>query len=368
MTAFDQWARGYGVIAHAPQTCARVEALAQRLLAMGKVRSADEVYAILAAADRLTSATMWAVVHMTYASRVDLTGAQLPADAFKQTPEGHTGGSLNVAPAYVAYLAANALSGETRGWLLGQGHCVAAIEAANALAGNLSDTQAGRYGWDEAGLSRLASDFYSYAIDPQGRPARPLGSHVNAHTAGGLSEGGYLGFAEIEYVHMPLPGEKLVAMLSDGAFEEQRGSDWSERWWRAEDCGLVAPIMILNGRRIEQTEARPGSHATWKPTASNHSRSTAAIRPPSFGRSSNVRNDYRPRPDRLRRGRAAIRCGCPTPSPAPSRASAFQARGPTGPTTCRWKARRVPTRPPEPNSTPPLHGSSSRRPSSSWRA
>ena len=65
-------------------------------------------------------------------------------------------------------------------------------------------------------------------------------------------EGGYLGFAELQYVHMPLPGERLVAFLSDGAFEEQRGSDWAPRWWRASDSGLVAPIMIANGRRIDQ--------------------------------------------------------------------------------------------------------------------
>src|SRR5438067_1724356 len=50
----------------------------------------------------------------------------------------------------------------------------------------------------------------------------------------------------------PLAGERLVAFLSDGAFEEQRGSDWAPRWWRAEDSGLVAPIMIANGRRIDQ--------------------------------------------------------------------------------------------------------------------
>jgi phosphoketolase len=51
---------------------------------------------------------------------------------------------------------------------------------------------------------------------------------------------------------MPLVGEKLVAFLSDGAFEEQRGTDWAPRWWRAEDSGLVSPIMIANGRRIDQ--------------------------------------------------------------------------------------------------------------------
>jgi phosphoketolase len=53
-------------------------------------------------------------------------------------------------------------------------------------------------------------------------------------------------------VHLPLKGEKLVTFLSDGAFEEQIGSDWTPRWWRAEDCGMVTPIMINNGRRIDQ--------------------------------------------------------------------------------------------------------------------
>ncbi len=77
----------------------------------------------------------------------------------------------------------------------------------------------------------------------------PIGSHAGPNTAGAISEGGYLGFAEVQYVHAPLPGESLVTFLSDGAFEEQRGSDWAAR---AEDCGLVVPMMILNGRRIEE--------------------------------------------------------------------------------------------------------------------
>lgn len=260
----EHWERGYGVIQHAPETRARVVQLADHLVERGLVRDHAEVYAVLAAADRLASATMWTVVHMTYAQRVDLSGAPLPADAFKAAPEGHTGGALNVAPAYIGYLAANALSGATRGWILGQGHCVAAIEAANALLDNLSPAQQARYGPDETGLSQLCADFYSYAIGQDGRPSVPLGSHVNAFTAGGVSEGGYLGFAEVQYVHMPLRGERLVAILSDGAFEEQRGSDWSERWWRAEDCGLVAPIMVLNGRRIEQrTEVAQDGGAAW---------------------------------------------------------------------------------------------------------
>jgi phosphoketolase len=155
-------------------------------------------------------------------------------------------------PAYAGYLAVNVLTGITRAWLMGQGHCVAAVDSLNLLVGNMTPAHASRYALTDEGLTRYVRDFYSYRIRSDGRQDSPLGSHVNAHTAGGLAEGGYVGFAELQYVHMPLPGERLVAFLSDGAFEEQRGSDWAPRWWRAEDSGLVAPIMIKNGRRIDQ--------------------------------------------------------------------------------------------------------------------
>lgn len=244
---FKTWRKGFGPIVHSDETVERIRALASTA-ASGE----EALYRILIAADRLTSASMWAVVHMTYARRVDLSGAPLPADAFKTTPEGHTGGSLNMVPAFVGYLAANVLSARTRAWLMGQGHSVAAIEAVNALTGDVSPAQQGRYDRSEAGLSRLVADFYSYAIAADGAAAVPLGSHAGPNTAGAISEGGYLGFAEVQYVHMPLPGESLVAFLSDGAFEEQRGSDWTPRWWRAEDSGFAIPVMILNGRRIEE--------------------------------------------------------------------------------------------------------------------
>ncbi|HYE92339.1 MAG TPA: hypothetical protein VEA38_15020, partial [Terriglobales bacterium] len=161
-------------------------------------------------------------------------------------------GALNMVPAYVGYLLANALTRTTRAWLMGQGHCVAAVDATNLLVGNMTPAHAERYDLSDSGLTRYVGDFYAGRLDERGAQASPLGSHVNAHTAGGLVEGGYLGFAELQYVHMPLPGERLTAFLSDGAFEEQRGSDWAPRWWRAEDSGLVAPIMIANGRRIDQ--------------------------------------------------------------------------------------------------------------------
>lgn len=262
--AFAQWAAGYGVISHDDVTQVRIYEMADLLKVRGVAGSVEDVFRVLAAADHISSAAMWLVVHMTYAGSVHMDGRDLEPDDFKQEPEGHTGGALNMVPAYVGYLALNTLTGLTRSWLMGQGHCVAAIDSVNLIVGNTTPAHAERYGLADEGLTRFVRDFYSYAVKPDGTPESPLGSHVNAHTAGGLMEGGYLGFAELYYVHMPLPGERLVAFLSDGAFEEQRGSDFTPRWWRGEDSGLVAPIMIANGRRIDQrtTMAQVGG-AEW---------------------------------------------------------------------------------------------------------
>jgi phosphoketolase len=250
--AFARWAEGYGVIQHSDLTQVRIHQLAQRLSEAGQQGDGVSVYDLLHALDRVTSAALWLVVHQTYAHNVYLDGRPLATEDFKPRPEGHTGGSLNMVPAYAGYLVANALDGFTRSWLMGQGHCVAAIDSLNLLVDNLTPAHAERYTLTDEGLTRYVRDFYAYRLGADGKPESPLGSHVNAHTAGGLAEGGYLGFAELQYVHMPLVGERLVAFLSDGAFEEQRGSDWAARWWRAEDSGLVAPIMIQNGRRIDQ--------------------------------------------------------------------------------------------------------------------
>ena len=256
---FGSWRTGYGPFEHALETQAAVFRLAHQLVQAKMQPDLASVYRLLQAIDRIGSAGLWLVVHMTYARRVRLDGAPLCAEDFKAAPEGHTGGSLNMVPAYAGYLGLNALTGRTRAWLMGQGHCVAAIEALNLLTDNMHPEQKEAYGDGEAGLNRLLEDFYGYHQAADGSPSAPLGSHVNAHTGGGIAEGGYLGFAELQYAHMPLPGETLVAFLSDGAAEEQRGSDWMPRWWRAEDCGVALPIMIANGRRIEQ-RTQLGTH------------------------------------------------------------------------------------------------------------
>jgi phosphoketolase len=250
--AADSWAAGYGAIHHSLETQARVFAMADLAAARGLRGDGVPLFDVLSAADRVASAGMWLVVHETYARNVYLDGHDLAPDDFKPQPEGHTGGALNMVPAYTAYMAVNAITGQTRSWIMGQGHCVAAIDSVNLLLDNMTEAHAERYSLTDEGLTRYVRDFYSYRTRPDGKQESPLGSHVNAYTAGGLAEGGYLGFTELQYVHMPLPGERLVVFLSDGAFEEQRGSDWAPRWWRAEDCGLVTPVMISNGRRIDQ--------------------------------------------------------------------------------------------------------------------
>ena len=116
------------------------------------------VFELLAAADRIASAAMWLVVHETYARNVYLDGRPLASEDFKPSPEGHTGGSLNMVPAYVGYLTINALTGITRAWLMGQGHCVAAVDSVNLLVGNLTPAHAARHAVTDEGLTRYVRD------------------------------------------------------------------------------------------------------------------------------------------------------------------------------------------------------------------
>ncbi len=130
--------------------------------------------------------------------------------------------------------------------------------ATNLIVGNVTEAHAKRYSLTDEGLTRFVRDFYLSKPRPDGFPESPLGSHVSPHTAGGITEGGCLGLAELYYVGMPLPGERLVAFLGDGAYEEQKGGDWAPRWWRAEYSGPVAPAMIANGRHIDQGATMKG--------------------------------------------------------------------------------------------------------------
>ena len=123
---------------------------------------------------------------MTHARRIALTALHCPPMTSSSNPEGHTGGSLNMVPAFVAHLLAERLTGQTRGWLMGQGHCVARHRGRQRLdRRRLRLPSAGRYDRSERGTGTASiTDFYSYAIDARGLPAAPLGSHAGPNTAG----------------------------------------------------------------------------------------------------------------------------------------------------------------------------------------
>ena len=208
--------------------------------------------ALLQAADLVCSQSMWLSAQMGFVKNVYLDGRRLQADDLRNTPGGRNASAMKMIPAYVGYLLANALTGKTRAWLMGQGNSVAAIDAVNVLVRNLEPEQDQRYPLTDEGLSRLCQDFYSDQVAADGKSAPPLGVHDSVFCAGCVGDGAYPGMAELQFVHMPLPGQELVAFLSDVAFEQQRGIDWAARWWRGEDSGLVIPLMIVNGGRAAQ--------------------------------------------------------------------------------------------------------------------
>jgi hypothetical protein len=120
--AADRWAAGYGVIEHSVETQYRVFNMAENLAINGVKGDGVPLFDVLHAADRVASAAMWVVVHETYARNVYLDGRDLVSEDFKPNPEGHTGGALNMVPAYTGYMAVNVVTGDTRSWIMGQGH------------------------------------------------------------------------------------------------------------------------------------------------------------------------------------------------------------------------------------------------------
>jgi hypothetical protein len=75
--AAGRWAAGYGPIQHSLETQARVFAMAELLAARGVKGDGLPLFDVLYAADRISSAAMWLVVHQTYAQNVYLDGRDL---------------------------------------------------------------------------------------------------------------------------------------------------------------------------------------------------------------------------------------------------------------------------------------------------
>ena len=116
---------------------------------------------------------MWLVVHETYAENVYLDGRDLTAEDFKPTPEGHTGGALNMVPAYAGYMAINSITGDTRSWIMGQGHTVAAIDSVNLLLDNMSQAHEERYSLSDEGLSATSGTSTPTSWGPTAGPTPP---------------------------------------------------------------------------------------------------------------------------------------------------------------------------------------------------
>lgn len=87
---FNEWSHGYRKIQHTKATVRLVEEYLQRIPLESKDdhRKLLNTIALLKAADRICSASMWLVAHMTYAKRVPMDGSVLSADDFKKKRRG----------------------------------------------------------------------------------------------------------------------------------------------------------------------------------------------------------------------------------------------------------------------------------------
>ena len=84
--AFDEWSQGYGKIQHTTETISIVEKYLSSLCDAADDEQSAVLNALklLKAADRICSASMWLVAHMTYAKRVSMAGNTLNIDDFKE--------------------------------------------------------------------------------------------------------------------------------------------------------------------------------------------------------------------------------------------------------------------------------------------
>ena len=174
--AADRWAVGYGAIHHTAETQARVFAMAELLAARGVRGDGVPLFDVL-----LRGRPRRQRRHVAGGPR-DLRPQRLPGRAqplarrtSSRSPEGHTGGALNMVPAYTGYMAVNAITGHTRSWIMGQGHCVAAIDSVNLLLDNMTDAHAERYSLSDEGLTRYVRDFYSYRLRQRRQPGLAAG-------------------------------------------------------------------------------------------------------------------------------------------------------------------------------------------------
>ena len=209
---------------------------------------------ILHAADRVASAAMWLVVHETYARTV------LPRRprARRRRLQAGARGPHRRQPQHGARLrrlhgASTRSAGITRAWLMGQGHCVAAVDSVNLLLGNLRPAHARALRRQR----RRAHPLRARLLRLPARRPRPAGlaarqprqrPHRRRHRRGrlprlrrALSTCTCRCRASAWWPSSPTaPSRSSAAATGRRAGGGPRTS------------GLVAPIMIANGRRIDQ--------------------------------------------------------------------------------------------------------------------
>ena len=223
----DLWKQGYGPLLRERITVRRVDEMVALLTRRRVWPDRESIYRVLAAADRLTSAAMWLVLHMDNARYLDMTGAPLSPPYPNDEALGRIASALLIVQAFTGYLTANVLSGRTRSWAMDSRCCGLAIEAVNTLTGDIAYGSKGSYNKPQADLHR------------------PMVGSAEADTAGSMGDD-IENFAIPQYMRMPLCGDSLVAFLGEDASDGQRALESALGRWRAEDCGLVTPIMILN--------------------------------------------------------------------------------------------------------------------------
>lgn len=237
----ESWAAGYGILHHCVETQARVFRLAE-LFAERDVEA--PLFTILSAADRVNCAATWIAVNAALARRAHLDGGPLHAPELRlRSPwEGDWSRSLLPIPAYVGYLAANAISGITRGWALRPEAGRTGLDAVDLILGNFDPDLAQRYSLTSEGLARFLEDHRPASDRESGN--QPRGKPSSTAPKRSLSEADSLKAFRLRDVAQPTAGERLVLALTEKRFETEAAKNWDTGWWRPGEHGVITPILF----------------------------------------------------------------------------------------------------------------------------
>ena len=158
-------------------------------------------------------------------------------------------------PAYVGYLLLDALDGNDARTDDGRGDAALppSMQSTAVTFGNMTDVVRTALRSFRCGPQPFRQRFLRYTLNPDGTPARRW-ARMSTRTAGGVLEGGYLGFAETVMRcarHLRASGWSRSSAMA--LFEEARQRLGATLIARRSG---FSPIIILNGRRIQSSAAR----------------------------------------------------------------------------------------------------------------